>query len=131
MKPIFEDNGKGAPRSVLHMTSSRFRRGIKMFAPDLSIAKVDMLIEKFLDHDRLVNFAAFLAIIGAESRMVVISMATFASPLALRRCYGWRGLFSDEQLLLFCRPAVDRLRGECTAPRRRGVRMVARPCWRA
>lgn len=63
VKPIFEDHGKGAPHSVLHMTPSRFRRGVKMFAPDLSIAKVDMLIEKFLDHDRLVNFAAFLAII--------------------------------------------------------------------
>lgn len=68
VKPIFTDGGKGVPRSVFHMTPARFRRGVKMLAPDLSTHKVDMLIQKFEDHDRLVNFAAFLAIIGAPGR---------------------------------------------------------------
>lgn len=63
VKPIF-DSGKGGPHSVLHTTPSRFRRGIKMLAPDLSTQNVDILIEKFMDHDGLVNFASFLAIIG-------------------------------------------------------------------
>jgi len=63
VRPIFEDAGKHAPRSVMHMTASRFRRGVKAFAPATTQAQVDMLVEKFMDQDKLVNFGAFLAII--------------------------------------------------------------------
>ena len=43
--PRAQDAGKHAPRSVMHMTASRFRRGVKAFAPATTQAQVDMLVE--------------------------------------------------------------------------------------
>lgn len=63
VKPIFEDAAKHAPRSVKHITASRFRRAMKMLFSDIVIPQVDLIIEKFTDEGSLVNFAAFLAYI--------------------------------------------------------------------
>jgi hypothetical protein len=63
VRPIFEDAGCHAPKSVMHMTASRFCRGIKAFAPATTQEQVDLLVAKFTDDGNLVNFGAFLAIV--------------------------------------------------------------------
>ena len=45
VKPVFEDAAKYAPRSVMHITASRFRRAVKMLFSDLTMLQVDGLIE--------------------------------------------------------------------------------------
>ena len=67
VKPVFEDAAKYAPRSVMHITASRFRRAVKMLFSDLTTAQVDDLIQKFTDEPGLVNYASFLAVVDPPS----------------------------------------------------------------